>query len=126
MLTVMSYSSLAVVLLTATLAETGMVPAGVALGLVLGANVGSGVLAVLSTSKASVSTRRLPAGNLLFKQGGLAFQIFGLFCQKLDGIFGLLCALGGINAQRPINQILRHLLRFYRIAVIKTHGKGDC
>eukprot|EP01136_Pigoraptor_vietnamica_P037628 Opistho-1_new@105863 len=52
LLTVMSYSSLAVVLLTATLAETGMVPATVALGLVLGANVGSGVLAVLSTSKA--------------------------------------------------------------------------
>ncbi len=66
-LTVMSYSSLAVVLLTATLAGSGMVPAGVALGLVMGANVGSGVLAVLSTSKADVSTRRLPLGNLLFK-----------------------------------------------------------
>jgi phosphate:Na+ symporter len=66
-LTVMSYSSLAVVLLTATLAESGMVPATLAMGLVLGANVGSGVLAVLSTAKANVSTRRLPLGNLIFK-----------------------------------------------------------
>ena len=43
-LTVMAYSSLAIVLLTATLAASGMVPVGVALGLVLGANLGSGML----------------------------------------------------------------------------------
>jgi len=49
-LTVMSYSSLAIVLLTATLALQAMVPSSVALGLVLGANVGSGVLALLATS----------------------------------------------------------------------------
>lgn len=77
-LTVMSYSSLAVVLLTATLAESGMVPATVALGLVLGANIGSGVLAVLSTSKAGVATRRLPAGNLLFKVATCAVAIAAL------------------------------------------------
>jgi phosphate:Na+ symporter len=75
LLTVLSYSSLAVVLLTATLAEAGMVPASMALGLVLGANVGSGVLAVLSTSKAGVSTRRLPAGNLLFKLATCALAV---------------------------------------------------
>ena len=44
-LTVLSYSSLAIVLLTATLAASGMLPTTVALGLVLGANLGSGVLA---------------------------------------------------------------------------------
>ncbi|MBI3367806.1 MAG: Na/Pi cotransporter family protein, partial [Burkholderiales bacterium] len=38
-LTVLSYSSLAIVLLTATLAGSGMVPATVGLGLVLGANL---------------------------------------------------------------------------------------
>ena len=66
-LTVLSYSSLAIVLLTATLAGAGMLPAGVALGLVLGANVGSGLLGVLTTARADVATRRLPVGNLLFK-----------------------------------------------------------
>ena len=51
MLTVLSYSSLAIVLLTATLAGAGMLPPGVALGLVLGANIGSGVLGVLATAQ---------------------------------------------------------------------------
>ncbi len=69
-LTVMSYSSLAIVLLTATLAGSGMVPASVALGLVLGANIGSGLLAVLSTAKSPVAARRLPIGNLIFKIAG--------------------------------------------------------
>jgi phosphate:Na+ symporter len=59
-LTVLSYSSLAIVLLTATLAGAGMLPPGVALGLVLGANVGSGVLGVLTTARSDIATRRLP------------------------------------------------------------------
>ncbi len=69
-LTVLSYSSLAIVLLTATLASSGVLPTGVALGLVLGANVGSGLLAVLSTAKSPVAARRLPIGNLMFKLAG--------------------------------------------------------
>jgi len=74
-LTVASYSSLAIVLLTATLAASGIVPAGVALGLVLGANLGSGLLAVITTAKAPVAERRLPLGNLLFKIVGCAIAI---------------------------------------------------
>jgi phosphate:Na+ symporter len=74
-LTVLSYSSLAIVLLTATLAVSGMVPASVALGLVLGANLGSGVLAVLITAKAPIVERRLPIGNLMFKLIGCVCMI---------------------------------------------------
>jgi len=70
LLTVLSYSSLAIVLLTATLAVSGIVPVTVALGLVLGANLGSGLLAVMLTAKAPISERRLPIGNLLFKLVG--------------------------------------------------------
>jgi phosphate:Na+ symporter len=66
-LTVLSYSSLAIVLLTATLAGSGMLPR-VALGLVLGANLGSGLLA-LTTARATSPVRRLPLGNLLFGAG---------------------------------------------------------
>ena len=69
-LTVMSYSSLAIVLLTATLASSGMLPVPVALGLVLGANVGSGLLALVATSGAPPQVRRLPLGNLIFKAVG--------------------------------------------------------
>ena len=75
LLTVLSYSSLAIVLLIAALAGGGIVPATVALGLVLGANVGSGILAVLSTSQADVATRRLPIGNLVFKVTGCLLAI---------------------------------------------------
>jgi len=74
-LTVLSYSSLAIVLLTATLAGAGMLPPGVALGLVLGANVGSGVLGVLSTARSDIATRRLPVGNLVFKLAGCLLTV---------------------------------------------------
>ncbi|HKW82733.1 MAG TPA: Na/Pi cotransporter family protein [Burkholderiaceae bacterium] len=74
-LTVLSYSSLALVLLTATLASSALLPVPVALGLVLGANVGSGLLAMLATSGSSASVRRLPLGNLVFKGIGAAAAV---------------------------------------------------
>ena len=49
LLTILCYSSLAVVLLVATLASLHVIALPVALGLVLGANLGSGILGMLST-----------------------------------------------------------------------------
>ncbi len=72
LLAVLSYSSLAIVLLTATLASTNVIPIDVALGLVLGANLGSGLLAVLTTLSAKIETRQVPLGNLIFKLLGIA------------------------------------------------------
>ena len=74
-LTVLSYSSLAIVLLTATLAAQGLLPAPVALGLVVGANLGSGLLAIIATAGNSHAVRRQPLGNLLFKMAGAALAI---------------------------------------------------
>jgi len=65
--TMMSYSSLAVVLLTATLATSKVISLHVAMGLVLGANLGSGLLAMLTTVTASPEARRVTLGNLLFR-----------------------------------------------------------
>jgi phosphate:Na+ symporter len=70
-LAVLAYSSLAMVLLTATLAASGLVPMDSALGLVLGANLGSGLLAVLTTAKSAVEVRQVPLGNLIFKAIGV-------------------------------------------------------
>ena len=70
-LAILAYSSLATVLLTAALAGSGGIPADVALGLVIGANLGSGVLAVLTTLKTNVQTRQVPLGNLIFKTIGV-------------------------------------------------------
>jgi phosphate:Na+ symporter len=85
-LTVMAYSSLAIVLLTAALAGSGLLPITAALGLVLGANVGSGLLAVLSTAKSPVAARRLPIGNLMFKVVGclLILPLIGLVHRELQ------------------------------------------
>ncbi len=75
LLAILSYSSLAIVLLVATLADQALLPANVALGLVLGANVGSGILAVIVTASGGPELRRLPLGNLLFKVAGAALAI---------------------------------------------------
>jgi phosphate:Na+ symporter len=71
MLAIVAYSSLAVVLLTATLAASGAVPMETALGLTLGANLGSGLLAVLATARSTIETRQVPMGNLVFKMAGV-------------------------------------------------------
>jgi phosphate:Na+ symporter len=71
-LAIVAYSSLAVVLLVAAMASSHVVPLDVALGLVLGANLGSGLLAVLTTAKSAIPVRQVTVGNLLFKALGVA------------------------------------------------------
>ena len=89
-LAVTSYSSLAIVLLTATLAATNVVPIDVALGLVLGANLGSGLLAVLTTLSANIETRQVPLGNLIFKVLGIAIAapFIGQWLRYLGPVMG--------------------------------------
>ena len=69
---VVAYSSLAVVLLVAAMASSNVVPLDVALGLVLGTNLGSGILAVLTTAKSTIPVRQVTVGNLVFKLLGVA------------------------------------------------------
>ncbi len=70
-LAIAAYSSLAIVLLTATLAAAGGLSMETALGLTLGANLGSGLLGVIAMGRASVATRQVPLGNLVFKVAGV-------------------------------------------------------
>lgn len=70
-----SYSSLAAVLLTATLAGASVISLPVAIGLVIGANIGSGVLAFLSTSMQNAAGRQVALGSLLYKLIGLLLII---------------------------------------------------
>jgi phosphate:Na+ symporter len=89
-LAVVSYSSLAIVLLTATLAASGVIPLDVALGLVLGANLGSGLLAVLTTAKSTVEVRQVPMGNFVFKALGvlIAAPLLGLWMRHVRPYLG--------------------------------------
>ena len=89
-LAVVSYSSLAIVLLTATLGTSGMIPLDVALGLVLGANLGSGLLAVLTTMRSTIEVRQVPLGNLIFKVLGvvIAAPFVGLWLRHVRPYLG--------------------------------------
>ena len=89
-LAVLSYSSLATVLLTAALAGSNVIPLDVALGLVLGANLGSGLLAVLTTLRAPVEVRQVPLGNLGFKLLGIgiAAPLIGLWLRYAGAYLG--------------------------------------
>ena len=89
-LAIISYSSLAVVLLIATLAASGGIPLDMALGLVLGANLGSGLLAVLTTAKSSIETRRVPIGTMAFKLLGVVVTapFLGLWLTHVRPLLG--------------------------------------
>jgi len=67
---VMCWSSLATVLLAATLAASHVVAVPVALCLVLGANLGSALLALLVNARTPGGGRRVAFGNLVFKVAG--------------------------------------------------------
>ncbi|HEY8244044.1 MAG TPA: Na/Pi cotransporter family protein [Casimicrobiaceae bacterium] len=75
LITILCYSSLAVVLLVAALAQLGVIAPPVALGLVLGANLGSGTLGMLSTLRSPPEARRVTLGNFLFKLIGVVIAI---------------------------------------------------
>ncbi|MEI8325109.1 MAG: Na/Pi cotransporter family protein [Betaproteobacteria bacterium] len=89
-LVVVSYSSLAIVLLTATLATSGVIPLDVALGLTLGANLGSGLLSMFTTARSEVAVRHVPLGNFIFKLLGvlLAAPFLGLWLRYVRPYLG--------------------------------------
>jgi phosphate:Na+ symporter len=73
-LAIISYSSLAVVLLIAAMANSQAVPLDMALGMVLGANLGNGFAAMLTMAKSSVEVHQVTVGNLVFKFLGVVLM----------------------------------------------------
>lgn len=87
--TVLCYSSLAVVLLVASLTAALVIMPSTALALVVGANIGGGILAVLATLGSTPEARRVAMGNLLFKGAGCVILLpllghAGEFLASLD------------------------------------------
>jgi phosphate:Na+ symporter len=125
-LAVVSYSSLAIVLLTATMAASGVIPLDVALGLVLGANLGSGALAVLTTARSTIEARQVPLGNLVFKIIGVVVMapMIGLWLRHVRPLLGdpalvvvlfhlgfnLVAAVIFIGLTLPISRLVTRLL----------------
>ncbi len=84
----LTYSSLAAVLLAATLATSGIISLKVALCLVIGANLGSGILALLSAASQNVAGRRVALGSMLFRLSGAVVVL--PFINHLEAWIGLL------------------------------------
>lgn len=85
----LAYSSLAAVLLTATLAMGGVIGPATALPLVLGANLGSGLIACLANAGSAPAARRVSLANLIFRIVGIL-----AFLPLLDAMPWLLARLG--------------------------------
>ncbi len=105
--TMLCYSSLAVILLVATLASLHVIALPVALGLVLGANLGGGLLGMLSTLRSAPEARRVTLGNFLFKLIGciVALPVAGHLEGWIEGL--------NLDASREV--VLFHL--FFNVAL---------
>jgi len=85
-------------LLIATFAAEGIVPMELGISLVLGANLGGGLIAAALTRSMVVEARRIAIGNLLFRGTVSIFILFSLHLFKLP-----LDSLGGNVARQLIN-----------------------
>src|SRR5690606_36233935 len=92
------HSSVAFVLLVVTLAVQGLVPFELGASLVLGANIGSGLIAFMLTRAGTAATKRITLGNLIFR-GILALIILGvLWLSHIPGTY-----LGPDAARQIVN-----------------------
>jgi phosphate:Na+ symporter len=70
------HSSVATVLLVATLAGSGAFGGPAAIATVLGANLGGALVPVILTLRADIATRRIVAANILLRGGGAAAALW--------------------------------------------------
>ena len=90
-LALLFFSSLAVVATAAAFHASGILSGETGLWLVLGANLGSALLAILTTSGSSRTARKAPLGNGLFRTAGFMAGALALgFCTPLRTFFGAL------------------------------------
>lgn len=89
-LTWLAHSSLAMVVLVASLAQSQVVDRDVALLLVLGINVGGAFAPFIASLSAPIAARRVPLGNFLFKAAGclVAMPLVGLIVPVLSNLGG--------------------------------------
>lgn len=80
LLTWMSHSSLAIVLLLVSFVGSGVLPVHLGLAMVLGANLGGGVAPLLASMREGPVASRVPAGNLIMRLFGvmLALPLLGV------------------------------------------------
>lgn len=77
-ITWISHSSVATVMLITTFATSGTIPVETALALVLGANIGTSINPVVEGSRTDLTARRISMGNLLVRVVGAGLLLPGL------------------------------------------------
>ena len=94
----MMHSSIAAVLLFATLAANGVLPLNAAFAMTLGANLGGSFIAVFLTLKSDINIRKVVLANLLLRGGG-ALVALGLIheFEFINHIFGATSQLKVLN-----------------------------
>jgi phosphate:Na+ symporter len=75
LLTLLSTSSLAVVLLVISFVQHDLMSLPLAFALILGANLGSAGLPVIATARSEPEARRVPLGNLFFRLVGVVITL---------------------------------------------------
>lgn len=131
------HSSIAAVLLIATLADRGFMPPELGVVLVLGINLGSSIIAPLLTRQASVAARVVPMGNLMMRGAG-SLLLLALFlwlrpptdflgatesAQIVNAhiLFNIIVLLAGIPLSRWVFEASGRVVA----AITPTHGAGE-
>jgi phosphate:Na+ symporter len=92
------HSSVAAILLFATLADQGLLPLGAAFAMVLGANLGGSLIAVMLTLRSERKVQRVVWTNLVLRGGGAALAV------ALLATLGVTDSMpGGTAAQKTLN-----------------------
>ncbi|MXQ07395.1 Na/Pi cotransporter family protein [Alphaproteobacteria bacterium GH1-50] len=102
------HSSVAAILLFATLAQQGLLPLDAAFAMVLGANLGGSLIAVFLTLKAQATVRQIVCTNLVLRGGGAVLALILLAQLAVPEIMP-----GGTPAQKALNL---HLI--YNLALL--------
>lgn len=92
------HSSVAAVLLFVTLAGQSILPTHAAAAMILGANLGGGLIAFLLTYTAPIAARRMVMANLVLRGGGAALAV--LLISAMPEIMGY---LGATPARQTLN-----------------------
>ncbi len=101
------HSSIAAVLLIATLADRGFMPPELGIVLVLGINLGSSIIAPLLTRHASEAVRVVPMGNLMMRgAGSLLMLVLFLWLQPSTNLLGTTESAQIVNAHILFNFIV--------------------
>ncbi len=104
------HSSVAAILLVVALAARGLVPAELGVVLVLGANIGGGIIAVVLSRAAPRKARVVPLGNLIMRGTG---ALIGLAVLVL-----LAPPLGYLGATPPVQLVNAHIAFNLALAIL--------